>query len=294
MGGYGPGMPMSGMYPKTYWAGMPSARQSVTPRWAKSRHMPPRRSKTSIVVGGHALDAVRDVPVDPVATACTLHPGVVLPKSSHARSDRVSDSQSLLASSQWSSSSGSASTRCCTSSGPGADRGRCDRHQRVVRERGVPSGSRRRRQRLPRSTKLVVPTAGSLLQRSATIPPAASKCGSTSTTAGVGLDASCSKRQPSRSLMRPSRRCCCCCCCGCWLGGPSSGRSCSRRRQLIDPERLGHPAHRLRHHRAALELPHRAEVLDRDQFGTGLVHAQVRRRTEPSERLAGHLHSSSA
>ena len=40
-------------------------------------------------------------------------------------------------------------------------------------------------------------------------------------------DASCSKRQPSRSLIgAASPRCCCCC--GCWLGGPSSGRSCAR------------------------------------------------------------------
>ena len=38
-------------------------------------------------------------------------------------------------------------------------------------------------------------------------------------------------------------------------------------------------------------MPHRAEVLDRDQPGGGLVvDAQLWRRSEPSERLAGHLH----
>ena len=152
MGGYGPGMPMSGMYPKTYRAGMPSARQNVTPRWAKSRHMPPRRSKISIVVVAGTLSTpYATLPLIQSHTACTRStPGAVPPKSSHARSAIVSDSQSLLASSQWSSSSGSASTRCCTSSGPGMGSGSGSTVTSASYENvEAPSGSRTRRQRLP-------------------------------------------------------------------------------------------------------------------------------------------------
>ena len=53
---------------------------------------------------------------------------------------------------------------------------------------------------------MVASSGGSVLQRSATRPPGVSRCGSTRTTAGVGSDASWSKRQPSRSLMRPAPR----------------------------------------------------------------------------------------
>jgi hypothetical protein len=112
--------------------------------------MPPRRPKTSIVVVAGTLDA-SDLPWIQSQTACTRStPGVVLPKSFHARSDSVSDSQSLLASSQWSSSSGSASTRCCTSSGPGTGSGSGATVTSASYENvETPSGSRRRRQRLP-------------------------------------------------------------------------------------------------------------------------------------------------
>ena len=65
-----------------------------------------------------------------------------------------------------------------------------------------------------------------------------------------------------------------------------------RRRQLLDRERLRRPAHRLRHHRPAPELPRRAEVLDRYQSGDGLVVAasELRGTIDAAERLAAHLH----
>ena len=107
----------------------------------------------------------------------------------------------------------------------------------------------------------------------------------------MGAVASCSNRQPSRNLIG-SRS-------GLLLLLRLLGRRPAfealldtRRRQLLDGERLRHPAHRLRQHRSSLVLPHRTEVLDRDQPRDRLVTAaeELSGRIDLAEPLAAHLH----
>ena len=109
----------------------------------------------------------------------------------------------------------------------------------------------------------------------------------------MGVAASCSNRQPSRSLIERASRAALLLLLWLLTGGPVLRADLrTRRRQLVERERLRHPTHRLDHHRAALILPHRSEILDRDEPADVLVTFDLRLGGGPelAERLAGHLH----
>ena len=180
--------------------------------------------------------------------------------------------------------------RCCTSLGPGTGSGSGE----ICGERVV--GQRRgsvRQHEPPAAVAVEVDEAAS--------PRAPARCVQRSSSSArrrfeVRLDQHDRRRgavavvleaaadaQPHASR---SGRCCCC-----WLRllarRPVLGASLdARRRQLVDRGRLRRPAHRLRHHRAALELAHRAEVLDRHQSRDGLVAAASQLRGSHRRRRA--------
>ena len=112
----------------------------------------------------------------------------------------------------------------------------------------------------------------------------------TSTTAAVGDDASCSKLQPSRSLIvrAPTAAAAAA---SCWAGGPSASRSCARGGGSSSSASVCVSPPIACVITAPRWNPHRAEVLDRDQPGDRLdaATAQPAARVDAAEGLAAHL-----
>ena len=212
---------------------MPSARQNVTPRWAKSRHMP--AAPLEDLDGGrgrHARDAVLDVVVDPVADRLhALHPRL---KAAEQLPRLVREQVGLAEAAGEQPVEELVGERLdavlhLARPGHRVWVGR-DRGERVVGERrgslaearAAGSGCRRGR----RSSSPRAPARCSSARRAAL--PAIRGAARRARPPAVGAVASCSNRQPTRSLSASRSGRCCCCCCGCWLGGPSSSRACAR------------------------------------------------------------------